>query len=111
MSDNGNTNNPNQQFDERSARDIKNITIELLLVAREIAGDNPTKAQMLFGLNDDAVEALPELDLGAIYNLASMTGTFFTPRLPSDLVTASIQAAQMGDTEALNAISETAAIS
>lgn len=108
---NTNVENPNQQFDERSARDIKNVTVELLLIAREIAGENPTKAQMLFGLSDDAVEALPSLDLGAIHNLASMTGTYFVPRLPKDLVTASIKAAEMGETEALNAISETAAIS
>lgn len=105
------TDNPNQIFDERTSRDIRSVTVELLLIAREVAGENPTKAQLLFGLSDDAVEALPSIDLGAIHNLASMTGTFFVPRLPEELLMASIRAASTGDTEALNAISETAAIS
>lgn len=95
---------------DRLPRDIAALNQQLLLIAREVAGDNPTQAAVQFGLDEKTVQALPLMDVGSLVRLAQMPVLIFAPRIPSELLEQAIKAAKNDEDETLRAVADSIAM-
>lgn len=95
---------------ERLPRDIAALNQQLLLIARDIAEQNPTQAVMQFGLDAKTVKALPAMDIGSIVRLSQMPVMIFAPRIPAELLDQALEAASSDDDETLRAVADSITI-
>lgn len=91
-------------------RDIAALNQQLLLIARDVAEQNPTQAIIQFGMDDKTVKALPAMDVGSIVRLAQMPVLMFAPRIPVEILEQAMVAATRDDDETLRAVSDAIAV-
>lgn len=95
---------------ERTPRDVAALNQQLLLIARDVAEQNPTQASIQFGMNERTVKALPAMDVGAIVRLSQMPVMIFAPRIPAEILDQALVAASKDDDKTLQAIGDSIAI-
>lgn len=95
---------------ERLLRDIAAVNQQLLLVARDIAEQNPTQAAVQFGLDEKTIEALPQMDAGALVRLSQMPVMIFAPRIPAEIMEQALSAATNDDEETLRVVADSIAV-
>lgn len=93
-------------LNDRLPRDIAALNQQLLLIARDVAEQNPTQAMVQFGMDSKTVKALPAMDVGSIVRLAQMPVMMFAPRIPSEILEQAMDAASNDDEETLRAVSD-----
>lgn len=95
---------------ERLLRDIAAVNQQLLLIARDIAHENPTQAAIQFGLDDKTIQALPNMDAGALVRLAQMPVLIFAPRIPGEIMEQALSAASNDDEDTLRVVADSIAV-
>ncbi|MCX7101344.1 MAG: DUF4325 domain-containing protein [Methylobacter sp.] len=64
----------------RSYGDISDLTLELLIKARELARLDPSAAQTIFGINSSMVKTFSNMDIELIHRIANTGVICFEPR-------------------------------
>jgi hypothetical protein len=71
----------------RSFGDLSDLTCELLIKARELSRDDPSAAQVIFGINSSMAESFANMDIELIRRIANAGIICFEPRLSPEFAT------------------------